>query len=301
MFWRRPILRWAVIFVAPGLAWWLFLSPSRTASSLAHPIDAPARPVGAAVQQPLPAPGDVIVISIDEYSGHLLAAALPPMTDAPAPLVSDGIVFLSGIGPAPEPEDHLLVLRSLRTQFRTYRGWALPAAATPLAVGLTEPLSDVRDVWRGEEALGPLDIVQNDNRLLRGDIVVTAVSADGAITIDYGGTSYTLAPGTAWRFAAVRPPDGDADDIAWLDEAAAADPTELTALDEWLGEHLAKGYTDTVLTVTNHGLIAREHIHAGTMFDSIGWPSAPVGRDMPEQPTVQGLPDPDAVNEWWQP
>lgn len=300
MLWRRPMLRWAVIFVAPGLAWWLFVSPARNPSLLTRPVDLPAASVAASGTDVVAA-DHVAVISIDEYSGHLLAAALPPIAAPSAPIVSDGAVFLSGMGPAPAPTDRLLAIRSLRTQFSPYRTWVLPAAAPPLALGLTEPLHDVRDVWRGEEALGPLDIVQNDNRLLRGDITITAVAADGTATIDYGGSAYTLAPGTAWRFAAVRPPGGDSDDIATFEETLTHAPSGLTALDDWLAEHLAAGYADTVLTVTNHGLIARAHIYTGSVYEAADWPHGPPPQDASDRPVRFDVRSPDTMSGWWQP
>lgn len=276
MWWRRPRLRWAVIFVACGLIAWRLSSPAGPPASPVLAVSDARSGVSAGAEQTVAA-DTIAVISVEEYSGQLLAAALGPGEMAPEPVVSAGQLYLSGVAPAPDPDAALLGLRFLRTQFRTYRSWVLSAPAPPLAFGLTDPLSDIRDVWRGTEALGPMEIVQPHNRLLRSDVTVTALAADGTVTVTYGGTAYTLRPGDSLRFAAARPPDAadpaapsadspDSDAIEWLD--AATDDE----YGEWLAAHLLRGSADTVLHVTNHGLFARADIHSS-------WPPAAATAD----------------------
>lgn len=270
---RHRTTRWTVIFVAlVAAAAWLLLS--RNTNEAGDTGLASLRTRFAAASELPPDDARMAVISIDEYSGDLLTAAIP-LIGQPEPFVHSDTVYVTSSKHLPEPGTRVLILRYLRTQFTPYRSWTFAAAALPFAIGLTDALSDVREVWSGTESQGPQEIVQNDNRLLQSDVAITAVDADGTVQFTYGGQTYTLAPDSSLRFVAVRPPNGGPDDVTWLDAEpinVTGDIWELTPIDEWLADHLAQGYTDTAFTVTNHGLIPQDNVRTGFNVEYDGWP-----------------------------
>jgi len=119
------------------------------------------------------------------------------------------------------------------------RFWRLGRGAVRLSKPVLLPVIDLR----GET----IQAVDNEARVVGGDLEVTETSPEGKVTLKYGGRSIVLHPGETFNQLLVKTPEGVKE--VRVPEAAEA-----------IERYLEKGYPLTRLTVTNWGLWPKTNV-----------------------------------------
>ncbi len=116
------------------------------------------------------------------------------------------------------------------------------------AIGLEAPLSVMSRDWEGNE----VNLVDNEARVLRGDLKITKTKPDGTVHLIYGSERIVLGPGESWAELTLKTPDG----------------TVQVDTEEW-GERLTSAFQNqwpaTRLAVANLGLWSKKRVQAGAI------------------------------------
>jgi len=95
-----------------------------------------------------------------------------------------------------------------------------------------------------------VEAVENDARVLRGNLSITKTLPNGAVCIQYGDTEFRLEPGQSWAEILVLTPNGKKiiTPSNWEDE---------------VNKYMEKGYPMTRLAIANRGLWPKEKVKVG--------------------------------------
>lgn len=95
-----------------------------------------------------------------------------------------------------------------------------------------------------------IEAIQNDARILRGDLVLLSTGSDGTLSLRYAEEDIVLKPGEHWEELLISFPDGvrKVEAAGWVQS---------------LNEAMAKGYPATRLALCNRGLWPKDKVEGG--------------------------------------